>query len=87
MLVVNHTEEQKKAIAGCIREISDSMTRKQAESDLQKEILNRMKEEFEIPKATARSLAKTYYKNNIQEVVAKNEELEELYNQLFTPKP
>lgn len=80
---MNHTPEQKKAIKGCFQEISDSMTRAKAESELQAEIIKKLKTEFEMTPTVARKLATTYHKRNIQEVMAQNEDFEVMYNELF----
>ena len=57
-------------ILGCLQEISNSLTRIEAERDLIKDILQRMQDEFELPKKLSRKLAKTYHKRNFEEEVA-----------------
>jgi len=77
------TQEQRKALKSKIDEISNSMTRVEAERDLVKDIYEGIKDEFEIAPKVARKIAKTYHKRNIHEVVADAEELEEIYTELF----
>lgn len=79
---MNFTSQQKTDIKNCLQEISNSLTRVEAERDLIKEILTRMAEEFEINKRLARRLAKVYHKRNIEEEVAQVNELNDTYDML-----
>lgn len=81
-----HTPEQKKEIKGCFEEISNSMARAKAESELQAEIIKKLKTEFELSPTLARKLATTYHKRNIQEVIAQNDDFEEYYDSVFNTK-
>lgn len=74
------SDTQKKEVKGCLQEISNSLTRVEAERDLVKEILQRMQDDFEIPKKLARRLAKVYHKRNIEEEVAAANELNDTYD-------
>ena len=66
-------------ILGCLQEISNSLTRIEAERDLIKDILQRMQDEFELPKKLSRKLAKTYHKRNFEEEVACQNDFVEIY--------
>ncbi len=66
-------------ILGCLQEISNSLTRIEAERDLIKDILQRMQDEFELPKKLSRKLAKTYHKRNFEEEVASQNDFVEIY--------
>lgn len=70
----------RKAIYEAIREISNSMTRMEAERDLISETLKDIKEKFELPPKYTRKLARIYHKQNFQEVKAEQEEVETLYD-------
>lgn len=70
---------ERKKVMDALQEISASMTRIEAERDLIKNILDRIEDEFEIPKKPARKLAKIYHKQNFTEVQQEQEELETLY--------
>ena len=70
---------ERKKVMDALMEISASMTRMEAERDLIKSILERMEDEFEIPKKPGRKLAKIYHKQNFSEVKEEQEELETLY--------
>ena len=66
-------------ILGCLQEISNSLTRIEAERDLINDILQRMQDEFELPKKLSRKLAKTYHKRNFEEEVASQNDFVEIY--------
>lgn len=70
----------RKVIYEAIREISNSMTRMEAERDLISETLKDIKEKFELPPKYTRKLARIYHKQNFQEVKAEQEEVETLYD-------
>ena len=70
---------ERKKVMDALVEISASMTRIEGERDLIKNILERMEDEFQIPKKPGRKLAKIYHKQNYSEVQAEQSELETLY--------
>lgn len=70
---------QRKKVMDALIEFSASLTRMDAERDLQKGILEKMQEDFEIPKKPGRKLAKIYHKQNFVEIKEAQEELETLY--------
>ena len=72
----------RKAVYDALREISNSLTRMEAERDMIKEILNNVKEEYELPTKYTRKLAKIYHKQNFLEVKAEQAEIEDLYESL-----
>ena len=69
----------KAKVLGCLQEISNSLTRIEAERDLIKEILQKMQEEHEIPKKLSRKLAKVYHKRNYEEELAEQNDFVEVY--------
>jgi hypothetical protein len=69
----------KEKILGCLQEISNSLTRVEAERDFIKEVLQRMQDEFELPKKLSRKLARTYHKRNFEEEVASQNDFVEIY--------
>lgn len=77
-------DKQRKEVKGCLQEISNSLTRIEAERDLIKEILQRMADDFEMNKKLSRRLAKVYHKRNIAEEIAANEELTETYDMIVS---
>lgn len=66
-----------------IQEISNSMTRIDAERDLIKEIVKDAHEEHQIDKKVLRKMARAYHKQNFSEEVATQEEFETLYQEVF----
>lgn len=79
------TEQQKKDIKNCLQEMSNSMTRIEAERDHIKEIISRMAEEFEMNKKLSRKLGRVFHKRNIAEEVAAANELNETYEDIVQP--
>lgn len=69
----------KEKVLGCLQEISNSLTRIEAERDLIKDILQRMQDEFELPKKLSRKLAKVYHKRNYEEEIASQNDFVEVY--------
>lgn len=69
---------------GCVVEYVDSLIRQQAEVDLRKEIVDRVKEEFELAPTDFKNLANERYKDKASEVVAKLESIVELNEQVLT---
>jgi len=67
------TPELQKAMQGALKEMSNSMFRTESEKDLQKDITQRMKDEYDIPKRDFTRLAKIYHASNIAEEERKNE--------------
>ena len=74
----------RKALQDMITELSNSMTRVDAEKDLQKDILARAQEELEIKKTLVSKLATIYHKQTFDKVVTEKEELEQLYESIFS---
>jgi DNA-binding transcriptional regulator GbsR (MarR family) len=72
----------RKAIYDAIREISNSMTRMEAEKDLISETLKAVKDKFELPPKYVRTLAKIYHKQNFNQIKEEQAEVEELYESI-----
>ena len=73
----------KKKIKDAISEISNSLTRIEAERELIKDIVDKVSEDHEIPKKTVNALAKVYHKTSYSKVEADHEEFTLLYESLF----
>jgi hypothetical protein len=69
----------KAKVLGCLQEISNSLTRIEAERDLIKDILQKMQDECELPKKLSRKLAKVYHKRNYEEEVAEQSDFQTVY--------
>ena len=72
----------KKAIKDAMVEISNSMTRIDAERDYIKESVKAICEEHELNKKTFRKLVRTYHKQNFSAEVAEHEAFETMYEEL-----
>jgi hypothetical protein len=80
--MMNLTPEQKKELQGAVQEISNSMTRTEAERDLIKEIVKEQSDKLQIPKKVISKIAKTFHKQNLAQEVADHEEFVELYEKV-----
>lgn len=78
-VVVPSSPEDRKAIKDALREISDSMTRMEAEKDLIKDILQTIYDNQKVPKKYTRKLARIYHKQNYTEVQQEQDDLDALY--------
>jgi hypothetical protein len=74
--------EDRKKIRVALQEISDSMTRIEAERDLIKDIINTVHEDFLLNKKTFRKMARVFHRQNFSEEVADHEEFEVLYENI-----
>ena len=76
------TPEQKKDLQNAIREISNSMTRTEAERDLIKDIVKAQPDNLQIPKKIISKIAKTFHKQSLHQEVADHEDFVELYEKV-----
>lgn len=72
----------RKKILGAMQEISNSLTRAEAEKDLIRDIVNDLSKEYELPKKILNKMARTYHKRNFSEEVATNDAFETLYEKI-----
>ncbi len=78
-VIVPSSPEDRKKILDALVEISNSLTRIEAERDLIKDILTSVEDKFELPKKYTRKLAKIYHKQNFTEVQQEQDDVESLY--------
>lgn len=76
-MISNPTDRKK--IKDALREISDSLTRIDAEKDLVKTIVNDIADSFQIPKKMVNMMAKIYHKQSFSQTQQESEDLEALY--------
>lgn len=81
MITLN--SEEKKEVSNAIKEISNSMTRIDAEKDLIKDIIQVNFDNFGLEKKHLRKLAVIYHKSNMDEVRTEFDDVETLYEELF----
>jgi Zn-dependent M32 family carboxypeptidase len=72
----------RKKFKDAIQEISNSMTRKEAESDLIREVVKELNSEFQLPKKIINKIAKTYHRQNFTQEIQENEDFETLYEEV-----
>jgi hypothetical protein len=85
MSVPSNPEDRKK-IQSAVVELSNSMTMAKAQSDLQKEIVNRVFKETGFDKKRLRRLARDHNKQSFQETLSEHEEYEVAYELLMKPQ-
>ena len=78
-VIVPSSPEDKKKIRQALQEISDSLTRIEAERDLIKDILQTVEDNYKIKKKYTRRLAKVFHKQNFNQVQQDQQDLETLY--------
>lgn len=76
---MNLTPNELLKLEAALKDMSTSMTRVEAERDLQKNIIGDICEELNLNKKVFRKLAKTYHKQNFADEVASHQEFEQLY--------
>lgn len=85
MTVMNNlSPEDKKKLQGMVTEISNSLTRMEAERDFIKDVCNRAKDDLGVQPKHIRQWGKIHYKNSLHEDRLQSEELYEGYEQLFS---
>jgi hypothetical protein len=70
-------------MADAFKEMSNSYTRAEAEKDLQKDIAEKMKSEFGVPKPTFNKMAKMYHAANLAQEASRDEEFYEFARSVF----
>lgn len=78
-MTIPSSPADRKAIKGALEEISNSMTRIEAERDLIKEAIVNTCDSFNLNKKTFRRMARVYHKQNFSQEREEHEEFETLY--------
>ncbi len=86
-VIIPSSPDDRKKIRGALEEISNSLTRIEAERSLIKEILQDVEDNFELPKKYTRKVAKIFHKQNFAEVKTEQEDLETIYETVTGPQP
>ena len=79
------SEDNRKKIQDALKEMSESMTRVEAEKDFQKEIAERMLIECMVPKKDFNKLAKIYHASTLAQEASKNEEFMQFAEAVLAP--
>jgi hypothetical protein len=74
--------EDIKKFKQAIQEISNSMTRVEAERDLIKEIVKEQSDTYQVPRKLVSKIAKTYHKQNLTQEIQDHEDFVEIYEQV-----
>lgn len=69
----------RKKIKDALQEVSDSMTRIEAERDLIKDIVKDVSDNYQLPKKYINQMAKIYHKQNFAKTQQETDEFESLY--------
>jgi hypothetical protein len=77
-------EQDKEKVLGVLKELSNAMTRIQAEKDFMKEAISDAAEKYELEKKHIRKMAQVYHKQNFDEIQGEAEEFCELYESITT---
>ena len=85
MALISNPADKKK-LEDAVVELSNSMTRVDAERDLQKDIVDRIADEVGVEKKYVKKLATIYHRQTFAQVQTEQEELESLYEDLFGQK-
>lgn len=75
MCIINYTPEELKDIDSCVEEAVGSLIRQEAEKDLRKDIITRMKEEFSMKPATFNMLVGERFDSKSSKNLEKHEEI------------
>lgn len=82
---MNLTPQDKKKLESALKDMSTSLTRVEAERDLQKNLIKDICDELDLNKRVFRKLAKVYHKQNFADEVATHQEFESLYETVTKP--
>jgi len=77
-IILPSSPEDLKRIRGCMEEMSNSFTRMEAERDFQKEAINALAEEVEVPKSVLRKTARAFHNQDISDRIAEISDIEAL---------
>ena len=81
-VAIPSSPEDRKKIMNAIQEISNSLTRVEAERDLIREIVKEQSQELQIPKKIITKIAKTYHKQSLTQDIQDHEDFVELYDKV-----
>ena len=80
MTITISSPEDRKKIKDAVQEISNSLTRIEAERDLIREIIKEVSDNHQIPRKILSKIAKTYHKQNLTQEIADHEDFVDLYD-------
>ena len=81
--MLSNPADREKLLAA-IKEMSNSMTRVDAEKDFQKDAIDKISDELDLEKKHVRKLAAIYHRQNFTAVQQEQEDLQELYEAMIS---
>jgi hypothetical protein len=84
-MTISNPADRKK-IRDALQEISNSMTRVDAEKDFIKDAVTDISDNFKLSKKTVNKLARVYHKQNFNQEVEQYQEFENLYEEVVVLK-
>lgn len=78
-MAIPSSPTDRKAILDCMKEISASLTRTEAEREFIREAIKDICEKYQLSKKTFRRMAKVYHKQNYSIELEEHEEFETMY--------
>ena len=87
MSLVSLTPQQRVDVTKVLDEISNAMTRSEAEREYIREAVKEASDKYQIPKKVFRNLATIHHKQNVVEFASHNEEVVDTYALLTGKQP
>jgi len=78
-MMIPSSKEDRKKIKSAMKDVSNAMTKIEAQQEYIKDVCVRMDEEFDLPKAKFKKVATMYHKGNMDIVKEEQSEIEDLY--------
>jgi Zn-dependent M32 family carboxypeptidase len=80
MAITISSPEDRKKIKEAVQEISNSLTRIEAERDMIREIVKEVSDTHQIPRKIIAKISKTFHKQNLAQEVSDHEDFVDLYD-------
>lgn len=84
--MIQYTQDELVKIDRAVQEAADSMTRGKAETDFQKEVAERMKDELKFPTSDFNKLVKERFDEKISKSMDKLEEITSFHDELVNAR-
>lgn len=81
-VIIPSSPTDRKKVMNALQEYSNSMARIEAEKDHLKGILDKLQDEFDLPKKYMRKVAVIHHKQNLTEVVGEVSDIEDIYESI-----
>jgi len=83
-LIIPSSPADRHTIRNAMKEISNAMVRTEGERDYIKETIEDLADKFDLPKKYLKKVASAYHKQNIAETTGTADDVETLYDAIFT---